>query len=772
MALLIVESPAKAKTISKYLSKEFKIAASFGHVRDLPVKNGSVDPDNDFAIKYEILKKAEKCIKKLAEEASKTSDIYLATDPDREGEAIAWNIIEALKEKKAINDKIHIHRIVFNEITKKAVQEAIKNPREINMNLVHAQQTRRVLDYLVGFNLSPLLWTKLSGSKSAGRVQSVVLKLICERESEIIKFITQKYWSIKTKMQNNKNEVFSTVLNHFNNKKLGKLDIKNEEEVNNLIKEIKSKKYKISSIEHKQIEKNPPPPFITSSLQQEAVNKLFFNIKNIMRIAQNLYEGINIGGETVGLITYIRTDGFYITNEAINSIRKSIKLLYGNKYLPKLPHRYAKSIKNAQEAHEAIRPTDINKTPNNIKCYLTLEQFKLYDLIWKRTIASQMKPAIFNQVTIKTSSTDQKIILKTSGSRIFFDGFYKAYENDINNKENKNIILPSAIKEGETCKLISIEIEKHLTQPPPRYSEASIVKKMEKIGIGRPSTYATIISVLLDRKYVTLDNKKFIPSSRGKIVTIFLETFFQHCVKYNFTAHIEKKLDLISNGHANWKKELSHFWIPFAKLVNSVKQMTHDEIFNGIRNLVIDWFCLEEKKEEIGKKCPNCSNGILKLNFGKSGIFLGCSTYPTCNHSKEIVGNDNNHNLKYLKNLGIDNITGERVIIKKGPFGFYLELNNELLKEKKTVSIPKDINIDDIDLNIATQLLSLPKKIGKHPKTKKEMKIGLGKFGYYILYENKYFPLKGNSKKILNMQLDEAIKIILHNNHIKNTEKC
>ncbi|NUY39299.1 type I DNA topoisomerase [Wolbachia endosymbiont of Litomosoides brasiliensis] len=757
MALLIVESPAKAKTVSKYLSKEFKVVASFGHVRDLPVRDGSVDPDNNFAIKYEIVEKAEKYVKELVKEASQTSDIYLATDPDREGEAIAWNVIEVLKEKKAINDKSNIYRVVFNEITKRAVQEAIENPRGMNMDLVRAQQARRALDYLVGFSLSPLLWTKLSGSKSAGRVQSVALKLICERENEISKFISQEYWSIKAEMQNRKSETFFAMLSHYDSKKLEKFDIKDKEETKDLVEQIESRQYTVNTVEHRQVRRNPLPPFITSSLQQDAANKLYFNVKNVMRIAQNLYEGIDIGDETVGLITYMRTDGFYIADEAINSIRELIGSLYGDKYLPKSSRQYVKKVKNAQEAHEAIRPTDINRTPDSIKDYLTPEQFKLYDLIWKRTTASQMESAILDQVVVKISSADQKVILRASGSSIFFDGFYKVYKDNIDGKDES--MLP-AMREGEECKLISVDLKQHFTQPPSRYSEASIVKKMEEIGIGRPSTYAAIISVLQDREYVTLDNKRFIPSSRGKIVTIFLETFFQRCVEYDFTAQMEEKLDLISNGRADWKKELGYFWVPFFNHVNSVKQMTHDEIFNGIHDLAVDWFCSEEGKKEVNKKCLDCHDGILRLNFGKAGVFLGCSNYPTCTHTKEITGNNDNHG--YPKSLGIDDVTGHEVVIKKGPFGLYLKFNSESEK-KKAVSMPKDINVSDIDLSTATKLLSLPKVIGKHPETGKEVKMGLGRFGYYIFYDSKYFSLKKSSKEVLETQLDEAVQIIVNN---------
>ncbi|XP_017481597.1 PREDICTED: DNA topoisomerase 1-like [Rhagoletis zephyria] len=632
------------------------------------------------------------------------------------------------------------------------VQEAIKNPRKISMDLVHAQQARRALDYLVGFTLSPLLWKKLPGSRSAGRVQSVVLRLICEREDEINKFVSQEYWSIKAEMQNNNSETFFALLSHYESKKLEKFDIKNEEQAKHLIKEIETRQYAVSTVEHKQIKRNPLPPFITSTLQQDAVNKLHFNIKNVMRIAQNLYEGINIGGETVGLITYMRTDGFYIADEAINSIRQSIKSLYGDKYLPKSPRQYAKKVKNAQEAHEAIRPTDINRTPNSIAQYLTPEQLKLYDLIWKRTIASQMESAIIDQIIVEINSHDQKITLRANGSSIFFDGFYKVYQDNI---EIENESLLPALKEGEACKLIATTPKQHFTQPPARYSEASIVKKMEEIGIGRPSTYSVIISVLQDRGYVTLDNKRFIPSSRGTIVTIFLKKFFSRYVEYDFTAHMEEELDVISNGNADWKEVLRHFWVPFSDNTNSVKQMTYDEVLDGIRELILNYFCSEEEKNNIEEKCSACPDGMLKLNVGRSGVFLGCSNYPQCNYTREITGNDNS---EYPKSLGIDVKTGQEVVIKKGPYGFYLQFNSEV--DKKKAAIPKDINIDDVDLDMATALLSLPKVIGNHPDTNKEVKVGLGRFGYYILYDGKYFSLKKTHKEALSVTLDEALTII------------
>ncbi|OEY86448.1 DNA topoisomerase I [Wolbachia pipientis] len=751
MALLVVESPAKAKTINKYLDNKFKVVASFGHVRDLPAKNGSVDPNNDFAIKYVVIEKAEKYIKELVKAANKESDIYLATDPDREGEAIAWHVVEILKEKKIINNESNIYRIVFNEITKNAVKEAIKNPRKINMDLVNAQQARRALDYLVGFTLSPVLWKKLPGSKSAGRVQSVALRLICEREFEIKKFLQQEYWSINTELQNNKNETFFASLSHYQNKKLEKFDINNEENAKALVEQVKSREYKINSVESKQVKRNPLPPFITSSLQQDAVNRLHFSVKNVMRIAQNLYEGINLGGETVGLITYMRTDGFYIADEAISAIRKSIKTLYGEKYLPQSPRQHVKKVKNAQEAHEAIRPTSINRTPSSIAEYLTQEQLKLYELIWKRTIASQMESALLNQVSIEIGSYDQQITLRASGSSILFDGFYKVYRDNAESEESN--LLP-LMQEGETCKLITVIPKQHFTQPPPRYSEASIVKKMEEIGIGRPSTYSVIISVLQDRDYVTLDSKRFIPSNRGKIVTIFLKKFFSHYVEYDFTAHMEEELDLISNGNAYWKEVLGRFWLPFSDNADSVKQMQYDEIVNGMQDLIINYFCASGDTEQ---ECPDCSSGRLKLNIGRGDVFFGCSNYPDCQYTREVVNNS--------KSLGVDITTGQEVLVKKGPYGFYLQFSDNISNKKKAVAIPKDINVDNIDLNMAIELGSLPKVIGKHPDTEKEIKVGLGRFGYYIFYENRYFSLKKAYKEVLNLQLSEALQIIASNAH-------
>ncbi len=757
MSVLIVESPAKAKTISKYLDNKFKVAASFGHVRDLPAKSGSVDPDNDFAIKYEIIDKAEKHIKELVKAVSKTSEIYLATDPDREGEAIAWHVIEALREKKAITNKVQIHRVVFNEITKNAVTEAIKNPRTISMDLVNAQQARRALDYLVGFTLSPLLWKKLPGSRSAGRVQSVALRLICERENEISKFVSQEYWSIKAEFLSEKSEIFFALLSHYNDKKLDKLDIKNQQEAEDLVKIIEANQYAVVKVENKRVKRNPPLPFITSSLQQEASNKLGFTVKNAMRIAQNLYEGVDIGGESIGLITYMRTDGFYIADEAINTIRETIISLFGEKYLPKSARKYTKKVKNAQEAHEAIRPTDISRTPSNVAKFLTPEQLKLYELIWKRTIAGQMESAIIDQVAVDIQSLNGQVIFRATGSTIVFDGFYKVYQD---NKEDEDAKLPH-LNEGESCKLEKVIPAQHFTQPPARFGEASLVKKMEEIGIGRPSTYATIISVLQDREYVTLENKRFIPSHRGQIVTIFLTSFFSRYVEYNFTANMEEELDLISNGDIFWKEALRKFWSPFIQNVDSIKEMENEKVLNTIRDLATDYFFSDNK--DIDKKCPKCEDGNLKLNIGRTGVFLGCANYPECRYTREITdGNQNTDNLEYPKLLGIDLNSQEEVFIKKGPYGFYVQLSSDA--KGKKASLLKDMDVSLVDLNFALKMLSLPIIIGHHPETNKEIKVGIGRFGPYIFYDGKYFSLKKSGQDIFNVTTDEALSIITSSN--------
>ncbi|AHX07564.1 type I DNA topoisomerase [Ehrlichia chaffeensis] len=760
MSLIIVESPSKAKTISKYLGSKYKVVASFGHIRDFPAKSGSVDPDKDFAMTYEIISKSEKYVNKLIQVANKeTQGIYLATDPDREGEAIAWHIIEVLKENNAIDDNVVINRMVFNEVTKSAILESIKRPRSINMDLVYAQQARRALDYLVGFTLSPLLWRKLPGSKSAGRVQSVALRLICDRESDIEKFITQEYWDIEAKCCNTEGKQFSAFLSCYAGKKLEKFDIKNEEDAQKLSEEVRSRSYSVINVEKKHTKRNPYPPFITSSLQQEASTKLGFTAKNTMLIAQKLYEGIDVGGEIVGLITYMRTDGFYIADEALEHIRSIILSMFGKEYLPESARKYVKKVKNAQEAHEAIRPTNITITPGSLSNYLTPEQLKLYDLIWKRTVASQMNSAVIDQVIVELGSLDKVVTLRATGSSLFFDGFYKVYGHG-EDDDSKNNMLP-LLQKNDKCPLDEVIPHQHFTNPPARYNEASLVKKMEEIGIGRPSTYASIISVLQDRQYVILNQKRFFPTERGRIVNVFLVNFFSRYVEYDFTADLEEKLDLISNGKINWKEVLHQFWFLFIDNVNSVKKLEFTEVLKVI-SCEMENYIFSSDKSESSRVCPVCNDGTLELNISKNGIFLGCSKYPECKYTKNVGSGivDDTDNTQYPKILGIDAATGQEIYLKKGPYGLYLQIGND--KSGKRAAIPKNIDANLLDLQMAEKILSLPISLGTHPDTGQEIKLGLGKFGAYILYGGKYFSVK-NEHNFLDISIENAINIIANN---------
>ena len=578
MNLVIVESPAKAKTINKYLGKDYLVLASYGHIRDLPSKNGSVDPDKNFSMLWEIDSFSKKYLKEITNAAEDSSKIILATDPDREGEAIAWHVKEVLEAKKLLKGK-ELERVVFNEITKSAILNAIKNPRDIELPLVEAYLARRALDYLVGFNISPILWTKLPGSKSAGRVQSVALKLITEREKEIELFNPKEYWTLTSDFTNTKNKNFTSKLSLYENNKIERFTFKNKEEMDEAINIINKSKFTIEDVNTKVFKRNPLAPFTTSTLQQTASSKFGFGASRTMQIAQRLYQGIDIEGETTGLITYMRTDGTNISKEAVNEFRELIENDFGKDFLPDQPNSYAgKKAKNAQEAHEAIRPTDVSRKPADIKKYVNADQYKLYDLIWSRALSSQMNPAEFDRNTILISSTDKKINFRTTGSVIKFEGFLKVYEVQETDEDTKNI-LPE-VKVGENVSILKLNDEQHFTDPPPRYSEASLVKKMEELGIGRPSTYASIISVLSTRNYVEQINKRFHPTDRGKLISAFLEKLFSKYVDYNFTADLENQLDEITSGKIEWVEVLNNFWKDFYKNVGDVKEIRTREVLD------------------------------------------------------------------------------------------------------------------------------------------------------------------------------------------------
>jgi len=779
MNLVIVESPAKAKTINKYLGDNYMVLASYGHIRDLPSKNGSVDPDDSFKMKWEVDSFSKKYLKEIADAAKDSSKIILATDPDREGEAIAWHVKEYLNEKKLLKDK-EIERVVFNEITKKAVIHGIENPRQIEPLLVDAYMARRALDYLVGFNISPILWTKLPGSKSAGRVQSVALKLITEREHEIESFKPEEFWTLSVKFTDDKNQNITASISQLDNNKIEKFSFRNKDEINKAISSINKKKFKITDISSKVVNRNPSGPFTTSTLQQTASSRLGFGASRTMQIAQKLYQGIEIEGETIGLITYMRTDGTNLSKDAVSTFRDYIKKEIGNEYLPENFLNYSgKKAKNAQEAHEAIRPTDIIRTPHSVKKYLSADQNKLYDLIWSRALSSQMESAKFDRNTITISSDNNDTICKASGSVLKFDGFLKIYNNP--NKDDDESILPEMSKG-----LVNIETlidEQHFTLPPPRYSEASLVKKLEELGIGRPSTYASIISTIANRGYAEILNKRFFPTDRGKLISAFLEKLFSKYVDYNFTAGLEDQLDEITTGKESWIKVLELFWKDFNNNVSEVKEKRTREVLDLLNESLGDLVFDKDNEGNIVRKCQLCSSGTLSLkNSFRGGAFIGCSNYPECKFTRPLskakaaaqaqlaepkfIGKHENGNDIYLKNgrfgpyLQYEKILAdvevEKVTKKKKKTKKLKSDVNELLKN---VSIPKGLELESIDLEKAQFLCSLPKSLGINPDNQKEITLNTGRFGPYLKCENKSARIE-NIEEIFSIGLNRAITLI------------
>ena len=779
MNLVIVESPAKAKTINKYLGDKYKVLASYGHIRDLPSKNGSVDPEQDFKMEWEVDSFSKKYLKEITDAAKESSKIILATDPDREGEAIAWHVKEYLNEKKLLKDK-EIERVVFNEITKKAVIHGIENPRQIEPLLVDAYMARRALDYLVGFNISPILWTKLPGSKSAGRVQSVALKLITEREHEIESFNPEEFWTLSVKFVDEKNQIITSSITQLDNNKIEKFSFRNKEEIDKAILNVQSKKFKITDISSKVVNRNPSGPFTTSTLQQTASSRLGFGASRTMQIAQKLYQGIDIEGETIGLITYMRTDGTNLSADAISSFRDFIQNDLGKEYLPPSPLNYSgKKAKNAQEAHEAIRPTDITRTPELVKKYLSTDQNKLYELVWTRALSSQMESAKFDRNTITISTDSGDTICKASGSVLKFDGYMKIYKSL--NKDDSESILPQM--SNGPINIESLIDEQHFTQPPPRYSEASIVKKLEELGIGRPSTYASIISTIANRGYAEILNKRFFPTDRGKLISAFLEKLFSNYVDYNFTAGLEDQLDEITTGKESWIKVLELFWKDFNNNVSEVKEKRTREVLDLLNESLGDLVFDKDDDGKIVRKCQLCSSGTLSLkNSFRGGAFIGCSNYPECKFTRPLskAKAAAQAQLAEPKFIG-KHENGNDIYLKNGRFGPYLqyekvldelELEKNSKKKKKTkklksdvnellknVSIPKGLELDSIDLDKAKFLCSLPKSLGINPDNQKEITLNTGRFGPYLKCENKSARIE-NVEEIFSIGLNRAITLI------------
>ncbi|MDR3537724.1 MAG: type I DNA topoisomerase [Acetobacteraceae bacterium] len=771
--VVVVESPAKAKTINRYLGGGFTVLASFGHVRDLPPKDGSVRPEQDFAMDWESDARGDKQVSAIAKALKGASTLYLATDPDREGEAISWHVKAMLADKHALKG-VEVRRITFNEITRTAVRYAMAHPRDLDQPLIEAYMARRALDYLVGFTLSPVLWRKLPGSRSAGRVQSVALRLVCEREAEIEVFRAREYWTIEALFTTPGGAPFTARLTHLDGKRLDQFDLNTEALALKAKAAVEAGAFTVGSVERKRVKRNPPPPFTTSTLQQEASRKLGFGAQQTMRVAQGLYEGVDIGGETTGLITYMRTDGVQMAREAIFGIRDHVKDVYGHDYLPAGPREYTSRAKNAQEAHEAIRPTDVTRTPESVAAGLNHDQRRLYELIWKRAVASQMQSAELDQVSVEvTDAKGQK--LRATGSIVAFDGFLKLYREDTDDTaegaaaEEDNRMLPP-MAERDPLKRGDVAASQHFTQPPPRYSEASLVKKMEELGIGRPSTYASILTVLQDRKYVRLEKRRFIPEDRGRLVTAFLVSIFEHYVDTGFTAALEEKLDDISAGQLDWHVVMHNFWDEFSKAVEQTRDLKISDVIAALDQDLGPHFFPSREDGSDPRVCAACGTGRLGLKLGRYGSFIGCSNYPACQYTRRLAIDSSEEGGETLKEgmraLGHHPDTGEEITVRRGPYGLYVQMgeNGEDKKDKKApkpkrTSLPRGMDGEQITLDQAIGLLGLPREIGQHPDTHEKIEAGIGRFGPYVRM-GAVFGSLDRDDNVLALGLNRAVDLL------------
>jgi len=762
MNLVIVESPAKAKTINKYLGSSYEVLASFGHVRDLPAKNGSVDPDADFQMIWEVDPKAAGRLNDIAKALKNADKLILATDPDREGEAISWHVLEVLKQKRALKDQT-VERVVFNAITKQSVTDAMKHPRQIDGALVDAYMARRALDYLVGFTLSPVLWRKLPGARSAGRVQSVALRLVCDRELEIEKFVAREYWSLVATLTTPRGESFEARLVGADGKKIARLDIGTGAEAEDFRQAIEAAAFKVTAVEAKPARRNPYAPFTTSTLQQEASRKLGFAPAHTMRVAQRLYEGVDIGGEVAGLITYMRTDGVQIDPSAITQARKVIAEDFGNAYVPDAPRQYTAKAKNAQEAHEAIRPTDLSRRPADVSRKLDSDQARLYELIWVRTVASQMESAELERTTvdIEAKAGARTLELRATGQVVKFDGFLAAYQEgrDDDSEDEDSRRLP-AMSENEALKREALAVTQHFTEPPPRFSEASLVKRMEELGIGRPSTYASILQVLKDRGYVRLEKKRLHGEDKGRVVVAFLENYFARYVEYDFTAGLEEDLDRISNNEVSWKQVLTDFWRGFIGAVDDIKELRVAQVLDVLDEVLGPHIYPAREDGGDPRQCPSCGAGKLNLKAGKFGAFVGCTNYPECRYTRPLAA-DGGADADRV--LGTDPDTGLEVAVKSGRFGPYIQLGDAKDyaegEKPKRAGIPKGTSPSDVELDVALRLLALPREVGKHPETGEPIKAGIGRFGPYVQHEKTYASLEAGDD-VHTIGLNRAVTLI------------
>ncbi|MBV9521053.1 MAG: type I DNA topoisomerase [Hyphomicrobiales bacterium] len=769
MKVVVVESPAKAKTINKYLGRGYQVLASFGHVRDLPPKDGSVDPDHDFAMKWEVEAKGAKHVSEIAKSVKGAERLILATDPDREGEAISWHIVEALSARRLLKD-MPVERVTFNAITRDAVTDAMSHPRAIDQALVDAYLARRALDYLVGFNLSPVLWRKLPGARSAGRVQSVALRLVCDRELEIERFVPREYWSIAAQLRTPAGASFEARLVGADGQKITRLDVGTASEAEAFKAALEAASFRVGQVEAKPGKRNPFPPFTTSTLQQEASRKLGLSPAATMRIAQRLYEGVNVDGETVGLITYMRTDGVDMAPEAVTRIRRMIETEHGKAYLPQTARRYTNKAKNAQEAHEAIRPTDPVRHPRKMARLLEPDQARLYELIWIRSVASQMESATIERTTVDIAAQAgaRKLDLRATGQVITFDGFLKLYQEgrDEEPEDEENRRLPP-MQAGDPLSRERIEIAQHFTEPPPRFSEASLIKRMEELGIGRPSTYASILAVLQEREYVTLEKKRLVAADKGRIVTAFLENFFKRYVEYDFTASLEEDLDRISNSEIAWKEVMRRFWLDFSAAIAGTKELRTAQVLDALNDALGPHIFPDRGDGTNPRACPSCGTGNLSLKLGKFGVFIGCSNYPECRFTRQLSASAANGKGQSGENgalangvqvLGKDEATGLEITARDGRFGPYLQLGDG--EKPKRVSLPKGLDPAAVDLAKAMQLLSLPREVARHPETGDPIVAGIGRYGPYVQH-GKIFANLERSDDVLEIGANRAIDLIV-----------
>jgi DNA topoisomerase I len=763
MTVVVVESPAKAKTINKYLGSGYTVLASYGHVRDLPAKEGSVRPDDDFSMSWELDSRAAKRISAIVEAMKSADKLILATDPDREGEAISWHVLEILQRKGVMKSKT-VERVVFNAVTRRSVLDAMEHPRQIDGDLVEAYLARRALDYLVGFTLSPVLWRKLPGARSAGRVQSVALRLICERELEIESFRTQEFWTVEAGLRTAADARFEARLAAIEGRKLGKFDIPDETRARQIEAAVTGSAFIVDTVESKPAKRHPQPPFITSTLQQEASRKLGLSASRTMQIAQKLYEGTDIGGETVGLITYMRTDGVQMAPEAMASARNAILEKFGEPYLPSVPRAYKTRARNAQEAHEAIRPTDLFRFPERMRSYLNAEEAAVYDLIWKRTVASQMESAEFERTTVDITAQGndgKRYGFRATGAVVRFDGFLRLYQEGRDDEDDEASNRLPAMARGDRLGVEKIVANQHFTEPPPRYSEASLIKKLEELGIGRPSTYTAILVTLRERGYVQVDKKRLVPEDKGRLVTAFLEAFFRRYVEYDFTANLEEQLDRISAGEIEWKSVLRDFWRDFIAAVDEIKDLRVSAVLDALNDLLEPHIFPAREDGAPPRQCPSCGAGQLSLKIGRFGAFIGCSNYPECRYTRQLGGEDGDKEGVPAegKVLGADPQTGLPITLQSGRFGPYVQRARPDDERPDRTSLPKGMTPENVDFEFALKLLTLPREVGLHPESGKPITAGLGRYGPFVQHEGKFANLD-NFDEIFTVGLNRAVDVL------------